>query len=199
MASASPSLSSFIISSTKQLASNLLQGIVHGNGINNSNIPTTTLITKINNTRPLLSPTAQVHKDAILTGQVVLFDGAQVGERAVIRGETSMVSIGKNTMIQPRAILSATSPDRYSSITGLRNLLNVGNNVQIGKNSVLNSCIVEDDVKIEDNVVIGEGAVVGKGSVLASGTVIPPGRLVPSGTKWAGNPASFVGIVGGDH
>ena len=148
---------------------------------------------------PAMSPWATIHESAVLTGNIRILDDAVVGPRAVIRGDTAQIVVGPKAKIEQEAVLTASHNSFADPVTGIPLQLVVGPSAQIGKGAVLDSCIVEGGAVIGERAVVGRGAIVEAGAKVGDDTVVPPGRRVPAKEEWKGNPATFVGLVGGDH
>lgn len=142
----------------------------------------------LGNRVPVLSPDTWVAPNAVVVGDVDLFDKVSIWYGCVLRGDLNAIRIGAFSNIQDRTVIHAarTSP------TGLSAATIVGRYCTVGPGCVLRSATVEDEVILGGKCVLMEGSLVEQHSILAPGTVLPPGRLVPSGQLWAGNPAKFV-------
>ncbi|KAK2080265.1 Gamma carbonic anhydrase-like 1, mitochondrial [Prototheca wickerhamii] len=137
---------------------------------------------------PTLAPDAWVAPNAVLIGDVDLYDRVSVWHGAVLRGDLNTIKIGSFSNVLEGAVIHAAS----SSPTGLPAATVIGHHVTVGQGALLRSVTVQDQVVIGDKCVLLEGSLVEKQSVLAPGSVLPPGRRVPSGELWAGAPARRV-------
>jgi carbonic anhydrase/acetyltransferase-like protein (isoleucine patch superfamily) len=123
---------------------------------------------------PRVHPDCFVHESADVIGRVVLGARASVWPRAVIRGDTDLITVGDATNVQDGAVLHA---DAGVPCT-------VGSRVTIGHLACVHGCTIEDEVLVGigavilNRAVIGTGSLVGAGAVVAEGVVIPPGSLV---------------------
>ncbi|KAL3132030.1 hypothetical protein ABBQ32_008649 [Trebouxia sp. C0010 RCD-2024] len=142
----------------------------------------------LGNRVPVIAPDTWIAPNAVLVGDVDLFDKTSIWYGCVLRGDLNSIRIGAFSNVQDKTVMHAarTSP------TGLSAATTVGRYVTIGQGCVLRSATVEDEVLIGEKCVLMEGSLVENHCVLAPGTVLPPGRLVPSGQLWAGNPAKYV-------
>ncbi|BDA41489.1 Gamma carbonic anhydrase-like 1, mitochondrial [Coccomyxa sp. Obi] len=142
----------------------------------------------LGNRVPVLAPDSWVAPNAVVIGDVDIFDQVSIWYGAVLRGDLNNIRVGAYSNIQDKSIIHAarTSP------TGLPAATKIGRYVTIGQGCLLRSATVENECIIGDRSILMEGSLVEKQSVLAPGTVLPPGRLVPSGQLWAGNPARYV-------
>ncbi|CAL5222609.1 g5002 [Coccomyxa viridis] len=142
----------------------------------------------LGNRVPVLAPDSWVAPNAVVIGDVDLFDKVSIWYGAILRGDLNAIRINSYSNIQDKTVIHAarTSP------TGLSAATIIGKYVTIGQGCLLRSATIEDMVVIGDKSILMEGSLVESNSVLAPGTVLPPGRLVPSGQLWAGNPARYV-------
>ncbi|KAK9820146.1 hypothetical protein WJX72_006656 [[Myrmecia] bisecta] len=129
-----------------------------------------------------------VAPNAVVIGDVDLYDKTSVWYGCVLRGDLNTIRVGSFSNVQDRTIIHAAR----STPTGLTAATSIGQSVTIGQSCMLRSTTVENEVIIGDRCILMEGSLVEHHSVLAPGTVLPPGRLVPSGQLWAGNPARYV-------
>lgn len=142
----------------------------------------------LGNRVPVVAPDTWIAPNAVVIGDVDLYDRTSIWYGCVLRGDLNSIRVGAFSNVQDKTVMHAarTSP------TGLSAATTVGRYVTIGQGCVLRSATVEDEVLIGEKCVLMEGSLVENHSILAPGTVLPPGRLVPSGQLWAGNPAKFV-------
>ena len=122
---------------------------------------------------PQIDPSAFVHPDATVIGDVSIGAESSVWPGAVLRGDHGAVTIGSRTSVQDGSVIHA-GPS-FPTV--------VGNGCVIGHIVHLEGCRLEDDCLIGSgavvlhHVVVGRGALVGAGAVVPNGTEIPPGAL----------------------
>ncbi|SRR5690606_34320672 len=123
--------------------------------------------------RPRIHPTAWIHPDAVLIGDVWVDEYASIWPCAVIRADNSPVRIGARTSIQDGTVIH-TQPV---------NMTRVGADCVIGHLVHLEGCTIEDRVLVGSNAVVLErvicrsGSLVGAGAMVAAGTEVPPRAL----------------------
>ncbi|KAL4443528.1 hypothetical protein ABPG75_011265 [Micractinium tetrahymenae] len=142
----------------------------------------------LGNRVPTTAPDTWVAPNAVVVGDVDLYERTSIWYGCVLRGDLNRVKVGAFTNVQDRTVITAAR----SSPTGLPAATVIGRNVTIGQGCLLRSTTVEDESVIGDKCVLLEGSLVEKNAVLAPGSVLPPGRRIPSGELWAGSPAKFV-------
>eukprot|EP00884_Botryococcus_braunii_P000001 jgi/Botrbrau1/10000/Bobra.0012s0089.1 len=142
----------------------------------------------LGNRVPALSQDVWLAPNAVIVGDVDLYDRVSVWYGCVLRGDLNNITVNSFSNIQDRSILHAarTSP------TGLKAATTIGSYVTVGRGSLLRSTTVEDEVLLGDRCILLEGSYVETHSILTPGTVVPPGRLIPSGQLWGGVPARYI-------
>ena len=121
-----------------------------------------------------IHPTANIHPNAIVCGDVTLGSRVSVWPTAVIRGDTAQIVIGPDSNIQDGTIVHVDEgvPTR------------IGARVAVGHRAIIHGCTVGDDCLIAmgaillNRVVVGSGSIVGAGAVCREGMEIPPNSLV---------------------
>ncbi|XP_060204385.1 gamma carbonic anhydrase-like 2, mitochondrial [Lycium barbarum] len=144
---------------------------------------------------PKVAVDAYVAPNAVLAGQVRVYDCASVWNGAVLRGDLNKITIGFCASVQEKCVIHAA----WSSPTGLPAETLVDRYVTVGAYSLLRSCQIEPECIIGQHSILMEGSLVETNSILEAGSVLPPGRRIPSGELWAGNPARFVRTLTGEE
>ncbi|HJP16298.1 MAG TPA: gamma carbonic anhydrase family protein [Acidimicrobiales bacterium] len=125
---------------------------------------------KLGETIPRIDPTAYIHPEAVIIGNVEIGPEASVWPNAVIRGDDSLISIGARSSVQDNAVLHCTA--ELPTI--------VGEDVTLGHLCHLEGCVIEDQALIGvgavviHEVVVGYGSIVGANAMVRNGTIIPP-------------------------
>ena len=123
---------------------------------------------------PSIDPTAFVHPDALIFGDVTLGARVSVWPAAVIRGDTGRIVVGAESNVQDGTVIHV---DHGVPTT-------VGRRVAIGHRAIVHGSTVDDDCLIAmgaillNGVVIGSGSIVGAGAVCREGMEVPPNSLV---------------------
>lgn len=128
---------------------------------------------------PTIHPTAFVHPEAVVIGDVTVGAEASIWPTAVLRGDTGRVVIGAQTSVQDGSVLHCT--DTLDTIVGARCV--------IGHRVHLEGCTVEDDSLVGSGSVVLHRAVVRSGGMVAAQALVSPGTEVPSGAVAMGVPA----------
>lgn len=130
----------------------------------------------IGDVEPRIDPTAYVHPDAVVIGDVELGPEASVWPSAVLRGDPGGIVIGARTSIQDGTVVHTTPihPTRVGEECVVGHLVHlegctIGNGALIGSGAiVLNGAVVEDEA------LVGAGA-------LVSGSMVVPRRAMALG------------------
>lgn len=121
-----------------------------------------------------IDPTAFIHPEAFVCGDVTLGPRASVWPSAVIRADSAPITVGDSSNVQDGAIIHVDP--------GLP--CTIGARVTIGHRAMVHGATVEDDCLIGigaivlNRVVVGRGSLVGAGALCSEGMVIPPNSLV---------------------
>jgi len=129
---------------------------------------------EFNEKRPSLDRDAFVFTTAVVIGDVVLDEGANVWPGAVLRGDVERIHLGAHTSFQDNSVAhtdhDAPLEIEAGVVLGHRALLHgrrVGRDTLIGMGAILlNGCVVGDE------------SIVGAGALLTQGKVFPPRSLI---------------------
>jgi len=137
---------------------------------------------------PVVHPSAFIHPQAAVTGNVIIGKDVYIGPGAAIRGDWGGIVIEDGCNVQENCTIhmfpGVTVRLMESAHIGHGAIIHgatIGRNVLIGMNSV-----------IMDDVEIGDGSIVGALSFINANTKIPPRSLV------VGNPGKVIKEVSDD-
>ncbi len=122
---------------------------------------------------PRISPTAFVHPDAVVIGDVEIGDEASVWPTAVLRGDHGRIVVGARTSVQDGTVVHATA--EWPTLLGA--------DCVVGHVVHLEGCVVEDRCLIGSGSVvlnrarIGTGSVVGAAALVTEDTVVAPASM----------------------
>jgi carbonic anhydrase/acetyltransferase-like protein (isoleucine patch superfamily) len=116
---------------------------------------------------PTIDPSAFVHPDAVIIGDVTLGPESTVWPTAVLRGDHGSIRVGARTSIQDGTVVHCTA--ELPTI--------IGDDCVVGHNAHLEGAVVED------GCLIGSGSVVLHRVVVRAGALVGAGALVPNGTE----------------
>lgn len=130
---------------------------------------------------PTIHPTAFVHPEAVVIGNVEIGEHSSVWPGAVIRGDGSRIRIGARTSIQDGSVLHTTDHDGTT----------VGDDCVIGHLVHLEGCTIHSGVLIGVGAVVLHRVVVETGGVVAANAVCLNDLVVPAGAIAMGVPAKI--------
>ena len=130
---------------------------------------------------PKIDPSAFVHPDAVIIGDVRIGAEASIWPCAVLRGDEGFISIGERTSIQDGSVLH-TTPE-WPTV--------VGDDCVIGHIVHLEGCTIENGALVGNGSVVLHRAVVRSGSLVGANAVVTNDMEVPTGSMALGIPAKI--------
>jgi carbonic anhydrase/acetyltransferase-like protein (isoleucine patch superfamily) len=131
---------------------------------------------------PDIDPSAFVHPDAVVIGNVIIGAEASIWPGAVLRGDGGgVIRIGAGTSIQDNSVLH-TTPEHPTI---------VGAGCLVGHIVHLESCTLEDGSMVGNGAIVLHRVIVRSGGIVAANAVVLNGVEVPSGAVAAGVPATI--------
>jgi len=124
--------------------------------------------------KPKIHETAYISPTATIIGNVEICEGASVWFGAVLRGDTDLIKVGKNSNVQDNSVLH-TDP-------GIK--LDIGEGVTIGHRVMLHGCTIGDNSLIGigatllNRVSIGDSCLVGAHSLVTEGKTFEDKSMV---------------------
>lgn len=137
------------------------------------------LIVTVRGWTPQVHPTAWIAPNAVLIGNVVVEERANVWFGAVLRGDQNLIRVGARTSVQDNAVLHCNE----------ENATVLGADATIGHGAALEGCVIGDRAMIGMNATVLDSARVGEGALLAAGAVVKERDEIPAWTLAAGVPA----------
>jgi len=131
---------------------------------------------------PQIDPTAFVHPDAVIIGQVSVGPEATVWPGAVLRGDHGSIRIGAQTSIQDGTVVHCTAT--LDTV--------VGDRCVIGHRVHLEGCTIEDDCLVGSGAVVLHRAVVRSGALVGAQALVTNDTEVPSAAMALGVPARIL-------
>jgi carbonic anhydrase/acetyltransferase-like protein (isoleucine patch superfamily) len=122
---------------------------------------------------PDIAPSAFVHPESTVIGNVTIGEESTIWPQAVLRGDYGAIVIGARTSIQDGAVIHCTAElDTF-----------IGDDCVVGHLAHLECCVVED------GALVGTGSVVLHRARVRSGALVGAAALVPAGAIAVGVPA----------
>jgi carbonic anhydrase/acetyltransferase-like protein (isoleucine patch superfamily) len=133
-------------------------------------------------TAPSIDPTAFVHPDAFVAGDVTISARVSVWPTAVIRGDSGRIIIGEESNVQDGTVIHV---DQGVPTT-------IGRRVAIGHRAIVHGSTIEDDCLIGMGAILLNGVQVSSGSIIGAGAVCREGMRVPPNSLVLGVPGRVV-------
>jgi len=131
---------------------------------------------------PVVDPSAFVHPEAVLIGDVVVEAGCYVAPGASLRGDMGRITLGTGSNIQDNCIVHCF-PGKDMTI---------GPDGHIGHGAVLHGCTVGRNALIGMSAVIMDEAEIGESAFVAALAFVKAGMVVPARRLVAGIPAKIL-------
>ncbi|HNR19580.1 MAG TPA: transferase hexapeptide repeat family protein [Bacteroidia bacterium] len=146
------------------------------------------MIYEFNGFVPVIDPTAFIHPQACVTGDVIIGKNVYIGPGAAIRGDWGQIVIEDNCNVQENCTIHM-----FPGVTVvLHEQAHIGHGAIIHGATIGKNCLVGMNAVLMDNVVVGEGCIIGALAFLPNDMVIPSRKIV------VGNPAKVVKDVSDD-
>jgi carbonic anhydrase/acetyltransferase-like protein (isoleucine patch superfamily) len=130
---------------------------------------------------PEIDPSAFIHPDAVIIGEVRIGAEASVWPGAVLRGDHGTIEVGARTSVQDGTVVHTTH--EWPTV--------IGTECVVGHNAHLEGCVVGDRCLIGSGSVTLNRATVGDGALVGASALIPEGFKVPPGSMALGVPAKL--------
>ena len=136
----------------------------------------------LDNTIPVIDPTAWVDESATVIGDVELAANVNVWPGARLRGEEAAIVGGAGSNVQDNAVIHGDP--------GVPCVL--GEDVTVGHGAILHSCTIGDRTLIGMGAIIMNRTTIGNDTLVAAGTLIGEGKSFPDGVLIMGRPGKIV-------
>jgi carbonic anhydrase/acetyltransferase-like protein (isoleucine patch superfamily) len=130
---------------------------------------------------PRIDPTAFVHPDAVVIGDVTIGAESTVWPTAVLRGDHGRIVVGSRTSVQDGTVVHCT--ESHPTL--------IGDRCVVGHNAHLEGCTIEDDVLVGSGSVVLHRAVVRSGALVGAGALVTNDTEVPARALALGVPAKI--------
>lgn len=140
--------------------------------------------------RPRIDPTAWVHPNATIIGDVELGPWVSVWPGVVLRGDCGAIRIGAYTNLQDGTVVHTTQDISEA---------HVGERCTIGHSVILHGCRVGNDCLIGMHSTVLDNAIVSDHSIVAAGSVVTVGKSFPPNVMLMGSPARVTRELAESH
>lgn len=131
---------------------------------------------------PQLLGNNYIAPNAVVIGDVVLHQNANVWWGVTIRGDNDTITLGENVNIQDGSVLH----------TDVGVPLTLEKNVSIGHLVMLHGCTVKEGSLIGIKAVVLNHAVIGRDCLIGANALIPEGKVIPDRSLVVGSPGRVV-------
>lgn len=132
--------------------------------------------------RPVVSPDAFVHPDAVLIGDVIVERACFLGPCAVLRGDLSRITVGEGTNVQDHCVIHSFP----------RGDVVLEAEAHIGHGAVLHGCRIGRGAMVGIQAVVMDHAVIGEEAFVGAMAFVKAEMEVPARTLVTGIPARVI-------
>lgn len=131
---------------------------------------------------PVMAPSAFVHPEAVLIGDVIVGAGCYVGPGAVLRGDFGRITLEPGSNVQETCVAHAfPGKDVVVEERG-----------HVGHGAVLHGCHIGRNALIGMNAVVMDEARVGENSIVGAMAFVRAGMEIPANVMAVGSPAKVL-------
>ena len=131
---------------------------------------------------PVIDPSAFVHPDAILIGDVIVGPDCYVGPAACLRGDFGRLVLERGANLQDTCVMHGfPNTDTVVEEDG-----------HIGHGAVLHGCRIGKNAMVGMNAVVMDKAVIGESSIVAAMAFVKAGAIIPPRSLVAGLPGKII-------
>ena len=134
---------------------------------------------------PSIHPSVWLADNAQVMGNVTLAEGTSVWFGAVLRGDTSTITVGKGSNVQDNSVLHADN--------GMP--LVIGEGVTVGHQVMLHGCTVGNNALIGIGAIVLNGVKIGNNCLVGAGALVTEGKEFADGSMIIGSPAKAVRML----
>ena len=142
-------------------------------------------IYQLDDSTPSIPYSAWVADSAQVMGNVTLGEDTSVWFGAVLRGDTSTITVGKGSNVQDNSVLHADN--------GMP--LVIGEGVTVGHQVMLHGCTVGNNSLIGIGATVLNGVKIGNNCLVGAGALVTEGKEFPDGSMILGSPAKAVRML----
>lgn len=131
---------------------------------------------------PVIDPTAFVHPNAVVIGDVIIGPRCYIGASACLRGDLGRIMIGAGTNIQDTCVIHS-----FPEVDVL-----LEEDCHVGHGAILHGCTVGRNALIGMNAVVMDHAVIGENSFVAALSFVKSGMRTAANMLIGGMPAKEI-------
>jgi carbonic anhydrase/acetyltransferase-like protein (isoleucine patch superfamily) len=131
---------------------------------------------------PVVHPTAFVHPQAVVTGNVIIGKDVYVGPGAALRGDWGAIIIEDGCNVQENCTVHM-----FPGVT-----VRLMQDAHIGHGAIIHGATIGKNVLVGMNAVVMDRVVVGDNSIIGALCFVPEGMQIPERKIVVGNPAKII-------
>lgn len=139
-------------------------------------------IYSFNGIRPVVHPSAFVHPQANVTGNVIIGRDVYIAPGAVIRGDWGQIRIEDGCNVQENCVVHMFPGT----------IVRLEKDAHIGHGAIIHGAHIGENALVGMNAVVMDEAVVGAGSIIGALCFVPSQMNIPPRSIVVGNPAKIV-------
>lgn len=132
--------------------------------------------------RPVVHPTAFVHPQAAVTGNVIIGAHVYIGPGAAIRGDWGGIIIEDGCNVQENCTIHM-----FPGVT-----VRLAEGAHIGHGAIIHGAQIGKNAMIGMNSVIMDNAIIGEGVIVGALSFVKANEVVPDRSLMVGNPAKII-------
>jgi len=132
--------------------------------------------------KPVIHPSAFIHPQAAVTGNVIIGKDVYIGPGAALRGDWGEIIIEDGCNIQENCIVHM-----FPGVT-----VRLMEGAHIGHGAVIHGATIGKNVLVGINAVVMDNVKVGDGCIIGALCFVPEGMQIPERKVVVGNPAKIV-------
>jgi carbonic anhydrase/acetyltransferase-like protein (isoleucine patch superfamily) len=158
------------------------------------------LILEYKGLKPKIHPSAFIAETAVISGDVIIEEGASIWYGCVLRGDVAPIIIGKMSNIQDNTVIHGTRPFHIHNKTGADGGATIiGENVTVGHNAIIHAGRIKSNAFVGMGSIVMDLATIEEGGMLAAGALLAPKKIVGKNELWGGSPAKFMRVMTEDE
>lgn len=138
--------------------------------------------------KPVIHPTAFIHPQSAVTGNVIIGRDVYIGPGAALRGDWGEIIIEDGCNVQENCIIHM-----FPGVT-----VRLMEGAHIGHGAVIHGSTIGKNVLVGINTVVMDNVVVGNGCIIGALCFVPEGMQIPERKVVVGNPAKIIKDVSDD-
>jgi len=132
--------------------------------------------------KPVIHPSAFIHPQAAVTGNVIIGKGVYIGPGAALRGDWGEIIIEDGCNVQENCVVHM-----FPGVT-----VRLMEGAHIGHGAVIHGAVIGKNVLVGINAVVMDNVVIGDDCIIGALCFVPEGMQISQRKVVVGNPAKIV-------